>query len=201
MSAGGLEAVADPSHAFLGGGPPSAGSAVHIAVEGSRCLLVQVEALVSRSELVTPRRVALGYDRSRLAMLVAVLSRHAGLGLSTSDVFVSIAGGIRIDEPAADLAVALAIASAQRDLPLPPRVAVFGEISLTGQLRSCSQGARRVAEAGRSGFDHVVMPASDARRPDGIGLGAEQLREVITDLLDQRIVRSTTGVTSDDGGD
>lgn len=200
MSAAGLQGVADPSHAFLGDGAPSAGAAVHVAVEGSRCYLVEIEALVSRSELAMPRRVAVGFDRNRLAMLVAVLGRHGGVPLSTADIFVSIAGGIRIDEPAADFAVALAIASAERNVSLPPRVAVFGEISLTGQLRSCSQGARRVAEARRAGFDITLMPASDAHHiGDGV-IGADTLREAINKLLCGSTSRSTTGATSDDGG-
>ncbi len=201
MGLDGLRAVADPSHAFLSDHVRASGASVHIAVEGSRCYLVEVEALVSPSELAVPRRVALGYDRNRLAMLVAVLARHGGVPLSTADVFVSIAGGIRIDEPAADLAVALAIASAERNVPLSPRVAVFGEISLTGQLRSCSQSARRVTEAGRAGFDSALVPAADARRiGTGVG-GADTLREAITALLCGSTSLSTTGSTSNDGGD
>jgi DNA repair protein RadA/Sms len=183
MGAGGLQGVADPTSAFLRDDVRPAGAAVHVAIEGSRCYLVEIEALVSRSELAMPRRVAVGFDRNRLAMLVAVLGRHAEVPLSTADIFVSIAGGIRIDEPAADLAVALAIASAERNAPLPPRIAVCGEISLTGQLRSCSQSARRVAEAGRAGFETTVMPVSDARRVGGNAVGAENLRDAITNLL------------------
>jgi DNA repair protein RadA/Sms len=201
MGAAGLAGVADPSRAFLADGAPAAGAAIHVAVEGSRCFLVEVEALVSQSELATPRRLAVGYDRNRLAMLVAVLARHGGVALSTADVFVSIAGGIRIDEPAADLAVALAIASAERAISLVPRAAVFGEISLTGQLRSCSQSARRAAEAGRAGFDVVLMPAADARRCGGGVKGAETLREAINALLCGSSSRSTTWATSNDGGD
>ncbi len=198
MGARGLEGVPDPSHAFLRDSVPSAGAAVHVSVEGSRCYLVEIEALVNRSELAMPRRVAVGFDRNRLAMLVAVLGRHAGVPLSTADIFVSIAGGIRIDEPAADLAVALAIASAERNVSLQPRVAVFGEISLTGQLRSCSQSARRVAEAGRAGFDKTLMPAVDARRLGGV-VGADTLREALTKLLRGSASRSTTGPISGDG--
>ena len=199
MGGAGLVGVADPSRAFLSDGGPAAGAAVHVAVEGSRCFLVEVEALVSGSELATPRRLAVGYDRNRLAMLVAVLSRHGGVPLSTADVFVSIAGGIRIDEPAADLAVALAIASAERATPVVSRVAVFGEISLTGQLRSCSQSARRAAEAERAGFDLVFMPAADAR--GGGTRGAATLQEAIDALLCGGPSRSTTWSTSNDGGD
>jgi DNA repair protein RadA/Sms len=133
-------------------------------------------------------------------MLVAVLGRHARLTLSASDIFVSIAGGIRIDEPAADLAVALAIASAERNEPLPPRVAVFGEISLTGELRSCSQSERRIAEAGRAGFDRVVVPRADAKRSGGaLAAGAAHLREALASV---RTESATTGgrVATDDWG-
>lgn len=201
MGAAGLSGVADPAHAFLRDELPTPGAAVHVAVEGSRCFLVEVEALVSHSELALPRRVAVGYDRNRLAMLVAVLSRHAGIALSTADVFVSIAGGIRIDEPAADLAVALAIASAQRGASLPPRVAVFGEISLTGQLRSCSQSARRVAEAERGGFSSTLMPAADASRIGGATRGAVTLQQAITTLLCGSTSRPDISAVGDDGGE
>jgi DNA repair protein RadA/Sms len=202
MTARGLAGVDDPSRLFLSEAPPAPGSAVHVAVEGSRCFLVEVQALVNRSELAMPRRVAVGFDRNRLAMLVAVLGRHARLSLSSADIFVTIAGGIRIDEPAADLAVALAIASAERDVPLAPRAAVFGEISLTGELRSCSQHERRVAEAGRSGFDRIVVPASDARRAGGSAVaGAADLRGALRALLSESSMsRPAAGATSDDVG-
>jgi len=183
MTGAGLAGVTDPSALFLGEGGPAAGAAVHIAVEGSRCFAVEVQALVHRTELAMPRRVAVGLDRNRLAMIVAVLGRHAHLPLSSNDVFVTIAGGIRIDEPAADLAVALAIASAERDAPLPPGVAAIGEISLTGELRTCSQCERRLVEAGRAGFARVVVPAADARRLGGTAAGAADLRGALGSVL------------------
>jgi DNA repair protein RadA/Sms len=135
-------------------------------------------------------------------MVLAVLARHVRLPLSTSDVFVNIAGGIRIDEPAADLAVALAIASAERDAPLPPRVAVFGEISLTGELRSCSQSERRVGEATRAGFARVVAPAADARRAQGAGNvgGAADLRAALAISFDHAQSRPSAHAASDDRG-
>ena len=200
MTEAGLQTVPDPSALFLSDSPPAAGSAVHVAVEGTRCFLVEVQALVNQSELAMPRRVAVGFDRNRLAMLVAVLGRHARLPLSSSDIFVTIAGGIRIDEPAADLAVALAIASAQRDTPLPPRSAVFGEISLTGELRSCSQSERRVAEAGRTGFDRIVVPAADASRAGGVAAGAADLRGAYAALLSDGVSRPASGATNDEWG-
>ena len=134
-----------------------------------------------------------------LAMLVAVLGRHAGVKLSSFDVFVTIAGGIRIDEPAADLAVALAIASAQRDTPFPAGAAVFGEISLTGSLRSCSQSERRIAEARRAGFDHVVVPSADARRAGGGVAGVADLRGAFAATLGDA-TRSASGATNDEWG-
>jgi len=201
MTAAGLQGVADPSSLFLGVAGPAAGAAVHVAVEGSRCFAVEVQALVNRTELAMPRRVAVGLDRNRLAMLVAVLGRHARLPLSASDIFVTIAGGIRIDEPAADLAVALAIASAERNAPLPPRVAAIGEISLTGELRSCSQSERRVAEAARAGFERIVVPAADARRAGGISVGVADLRGVLAALLREgSSPQPAAGATNDHGG-
>jgi len=200
MGDAGLRTVPDPSALFLSESGPAAGSAVLVAVEGTRCFLVEGQALVNRSELAMPRRVAVGFDRNRLAMLVAVLGRHVRLPLSAADIFVTIAGGIRIDEPAADLAVALAIASAQRDTPLPPRVAVFGEISLTGELRSCSQSERRVAEAGRSGFDRIVVPVADARRAGGSAVGAVDLRGAFATLLGDSVGQPPAGATNDEWG-
>jgi DNA repair protein RadA/Sms len=200
MTGSGLKTVPDPSALFLSEAAPAPGSAVHVAVEGTRCFLVEVQALVNQTELAMPRRVAVGFDRNRLAMLVAVLGRHAGLKLSSSDIFVTIAGGIRIDEPAADLAVALAVASAQRDEPLPAGVAVFGEISLTGGLRSCSQSERRVAEAGRAGFDRIVVPAADVRETGGRAAGATDLRGAFAALLHEGADRSASGATNDEWG-
>ena len=199
MTGSGLKTVPDPSALFLGEAAPAAGSVVHVAVEGTRCFLVEVQALVNQTELAMPRRVAVGFDRNRLAMLVAVLGRHAGVKLSSYDVFVTIAGGIRIDEPAADLAVALAIASAQRDTPFPAGAAVFGEISLTGSLRSCSQSERRTAEARRAGFDRVVVPSSDARRAGGGVTGVADLRGAFAATLGDAS-RSASGATNDEWG-
>jgi len=164
MTEQGLKGVSDPSRLFLAEGEAQPGSCAFVAVEGSRCFLVEVQALVSASELALPRRVATGFDRNRLAMIVAVLSRHAHMALASADIFVNIAGGMRLEEPAADLAVALAIASAERGVPLGSATAAFGEISLTGELRSSSQPHRRLSEAVRLGFDTVVMSQADARR-------------------------------------
>ena len=122
-----------------------------VAIEGTRPLALDVQALVAPSELAMPRRLASGFDRNRLSLLLAVLARHGGLGLGQHDVFVNVAGGVRVDEPAADLAVALALASAARGVALGP-VCAFGEIALTGRLRPVTQAERRLGEAARLGL-------------------------------------------------
>lgn len=160
----GLVEVLDASARFLGEATRAPGSVVLCAVEGSRPLLVEVQALVTPSELVPPRRVVAGFDRNRLALVLAVLGRHAGIGLGASDVFVNVVGGVQVDEPGADLAVALAVAGAARrralwgadGLPL----ACFGELGLTGELRSVAHAERRLAEAARFGLAPVIGPES-----------------------------------------
>jgi DNA repair protein RadA/Sms len=161
MRQGGLVEVADASARFVGEATRAPGSAILAAMEGSRPLLVEVQALVSPSELVPPRRVANGIDRNRLALVLAVLGRHAGLGVGSADVFVNVAGGVRVDEPGADLAVALAVASAQRGAPLgggEQPIACFGEVGLTGELRSVAHPDRRHAEAAKFGLQSVIAP-------------------------------------------
>ena len=130
-------------------------------MEGSRPLLVEVQALVAPSELVPPRRVANGVDRNRLALVLAVLARHGGASLGSSDVFVSVAGGVRVDEPGADLAIALALASAARGTQLggDKPLAAFGELGLTGELRHVGHPDRRLAEASKFGLTDVIHPS------------------------------------------
>ncbi|MGZ4173784.1 MAG: DNA repair protein RadA [Solirubrobacteraceae bacterium] len=158
----GLVEVLDASARFVGEATRAPGSVVLCAMEGSRPLLVEVQALVSPSELVPPRRVVSGLDRNRVALVLAVLGRHAGIGLGTADVFVNVVGGVRVDEPGSDLAVALAVASAARGIELRGRggrpLACFGELGLTGELRSVAHGERRAAEAARFGLDPVLEP-------------------------------------------
>ncbi len=161
MRQGGLVEVADASARFVGEATRAPGSVVLAAMEGSRPLLVEVQALVSPSEIVPPRRVCTGIDRNRLALVLAVLGRHAGIGVGTADVFVNVAGGVRVDEPGADLAVALAVASAARGRRLGRSenpVACFGEVGLTGELRSVAHADRRLAEAHKFGLAPVVGP-------------------------------------------
>jgi DNA repair protein RadA/Sms len=159
MRSGGLVEVLDASARFVGEATGKPGSVVLASMEGTRPLLVEVQALVSPSELVPPRRVCTGIDRNRLALVLAVLGRHAGVGAGTADVFVNVAGGLRIDEPGADLAVALAVASAAKGVPLAgsPR-ACFGEVGLTGELRTVAHHERRLEEAAKFGLRDVVYP-------------------------------------------
>ncbi len=157
MTGDGIAEVADPSGLFLSRARiPTSGTCVTIAVEGRRALPVEVQALIVKTQAPQPRRVVNGVDSSRVAMVLAVLERRAGLPLSGFDVYVSTVGGIRIVEPASDLAIALAIASAYRDKAFPVTQAAVGEISLAGEIRPVSQGGQRAAEAKRLGFATVV---------------------------------------------
>jgi DNA repair protein RadA/Sms len=163
MRDAGLVEVLDASARFVAEATGKPGSVVLAAMEGSRPLLVEVQALVSPSELVPPRRVVNGLDRNRLALVLAVLGRHAGVGVGNADVFVNVVGGVRVEEPGADLAIALAVASAARGVALAgPRagapVACFGEVGLTGELRSIAHPDRRLAEAAKFGLTGVVSP-------------------------------------------
>jgi DNA repair protein RadA/Sms len=158
----GLIEVLDASARFVGEATRAPGSIVLCAMEGSRPLLVEVQALVSASELVPPRRVVAGLDRNRVALVLAVLGAHAGVGLGAADVFVNVVGGIRVDEPGADLAVALAVVSAAKRLALVGPggrpLACFGELGLTGELRTVAHSDRRLAEAEKFGLTPVVEP-------------------------------------------
>ncbi len=172
MRSGGLTEVSDPSARFVGEANGALGSVILASMEGTRPVLVEVQALASPSELEIPRRVVNGIDRNRLSMILAVLARHAGVGLGTADVFVNAVGGVRIDEPGADLAVALAVASAHRGQALSggdgKPLACFGELGLTGDLRYVAHADRRVAEAVKFGLDPVIGPRSGGRT-DGLG--------------------------------
>ena len=184
MTGTGLEGVPDPSELF-GRSTGEVGSAVGCALEGTRPLLLEVQALVAPTDLAMPRRVGTGVDPKRLAMIVAVLSRHAGLSLGQADVFVNVAGGVRIDEPGADLAVAMAIASAARGAPVREGVAAFGEIGLTGRLRPAAQAERRLEECAKFGVNAVVVPAGTKGRGMISLLEAETLKQALTAVLDK----------------
>jgi DNA repair protein RadA/Sms len=158
MTATGLRGVPDPS-ALLGRSTPGeVGAAVTCVLQGTRPLLLEIQSLVAPTDLAMPRRVATGVDQRRLAMIVAVLARHGRLPLGAADVFVNVAGGVRIDEPGADLGIALAIASAARGLPVPEGLAAFGELGLTGRLRPATQASRRLEECRKFGLAPVLAP-------------------------------------------
>jgi DNA repair protein RadA/Sms len=185
MTGAGLVGVPDPSTLFGRTQAGEMGAAVAVALEGTRPILLEVQALVSRTDLAMPRRVGTGVDPKRLAMIVAVLGRHAGVPLGSADVFVNVAGGVRIDEPGADLAVALAIASAARAAPLREGVAAFGELGLTGRLRAAAQAERRLEECAKLGIAAVVAPHG-TRGGNGAPrvVGAETLRQALQAALE-----------------
>jgi DNA repair protein RadA/Sms len=165
MDEGGLHEVGNPSELFLGAGPATSrsGSCVVASIVGSRPVLVEIQALVGETSYGTPQRLAANLDRARLAMILAVLERRAGLHLGTSDVYASVAGGLRIDEPAADLGIALAIASAHRGVALPAGTVAFGELGLSGEVRTVSGRARRIGEARKLGYTTIVAPPAPGR--------------------------------------
>ena len=187
MGEGGLVEVPNPSAAFLAERPVDApGSAVLATLEGSRPVLVEIQALVSRSGLAMPRRTAIGLDPGRVALLLAVLEKRMRLPLHDQDVFLNVAGGLRVDEPAADLAVVAAVASSARGRALAADVAVWGEVGLTGEVRAVGRAEARLREAARQGFRSCVLPASNARgleAPNGtraVGVATlERLFEVL----------------------
>lgn len=167
MRSGGLDEVANPSELFLAERPLDApGSVVTASLEGSRPLLVEIQALVTPSSYGTPRRTTIGVDGNRLALLVAVLEKKAGLHLGGQDIFLNVAGGARLTEPAADLAIMLAVASSHLDRPLPQHMVVFGEVGLAGEVRAVTQPELRIAEAAKLGFRDCVLPTGNVRRLD-----------------------------------
>ena len=189
MGESGLREVADPGRAFLAeheGAAP--GSVVAATLEGSRPLLVEVQALVSPAGYTTPARRASGIDPTRLALLLAVLGRRAGIGLGTHDVYANLAGGLTVSEPGLDLAVALALASSLRDRPIDARTAVVGEVGLLGELRPVSGLDRRLREAARLGFERAIVPSARgavAGRIEGIRvIPVGSLRDAVAAALD-----------------
>jgi DNA repair protein RadA/Sms len=172
MTDKGLRAVTNPSALFLSQhGMAVAGSCVLATLEGTRPLLVEIQALVDAAHAPNPRRLSVGLEQNRLAMLLAVLHRHAGIATWEQDVFVNAVGGMRIAEPAADLAVSLAVVSSLSDRPIPARVVVFGEVGLAGEVRPAPRGQDRLKEAAKLGFERAIVPA--ANRPKGKIAGLE----------------------------
>jgi DNA repair protein RadA/Sms len=182
----GLREVANPSAIFLSGQEsPSPGSCITVTREGTRPLLVEVQALVDPSPLSNPRRVALGLEQNRLAMLLAVLHRHGGIGVFDQDVFVNVVGGIRLQETSADLPVLLAVLSSFRDRVLSRKLAAFGEVGLSGEIRPVPNGEERLKEAATHGFERVIVPKANAPRRAMPGLeviAVERLREALDAL-------------------
>jgi DNA repair protein RadA/Sms len=177
MTGTGLVGVPEPSELFGRSVEGEIGAAVGCVLEGSRPLLLEIQALVAPTDLAMPRRVGTGVDPKRLAMIVAVLSRHARIALGQADVFVNVAGGVRIDEPGADLAIALAIASAAKGAPVKAGTAAFGEVGLTGRLRPATQSERRLEECAKLGLAAAVAPAGTAARGKLRILEAETLKQ------------------------
>jgi DNA repair protein RadA/Sms len=171
MTESGLREVRNPSSIFLSRHEEAVpGSVVMVTWEGTRPLLVEVQALVDQSQLGNPRRVTLGLEQNRLSMLLAVLHRHGGMMLADQDVFVNVVGGVRVSETAADLAVLLAVMSSYRDRPLPADLIVFGEVGLSGELRPVPNGQERLNEAAKHGFHRAIIPAANKPRQPLEGL-------------------------------
>jgi DNA repair protein RadA/Sms len=185
MTESGLKEVRNPSAIFLSRHEqPVPGSVVMVTREGTRPLLVEVQALVDPGQSGNPRRVTLGLEQNRLSMLLAVLHRHGGLMLGDQDVFVNVVGGVRVSETAADLPVLLAVLSSLRNRPLPQDLIVFGEVGLSGELRPVPNGPERLAEAAKHGFRQAIIPAANKPRQPLKGLAVTAVSR-LTEVIDQ----------------
>jgi len=183
MTDRGLAEVSNPSELFLAGRDlATAGTAVFAGMEGTRPLLVEIQALVAPSSLGTPRRAVVGWDPSRLSMVLAVLEAHGGMRLGMHDVYLNVAGGLRITEPAADLAAAAALVSSLSGSPLPPDTVYFGEVGLSGAIRPVAQAPARLKEATKLGFSGAVAPATRGEKGERPPLGVASI-DHITDLV------------------
>ncbi|MGB5833515.1 MAG: DNA repair protein RadA [Thiohalocapsa sp.] len=186
MTDKGLREVRNPSAIFLSRhDQPVPGSLVLVTREGTRPMLVEVQALVDQSPLANPRRVAVGLEQNRLAMLLAVLHRHGGVSMFDQDVFVNVVGGVRVSETAADLALLLAVLSSSRDAPLPMDMAVFGEIGLSGEIRPVPNGPDRLREAAKHGLRQAIVPKANVPKGGVNGLAIRpvlSLREAMDSL-------------------
>lgn len=188
MEQAGMEEVPNPSEFLLSGRiPGAAGSAVAVSMEGSRPVLVDLQALVAPTMLSNPRRQALGFDYNRMALLLAVLEKRAGLMLYNQDAYVNVAGGLELDEPACDLPLAAAVVSSLRNIPIPADWALIGEIGLTGEVRAVGMMDRRVSECARMGFTHLIVPKANLRAlhaPEGVEIrGVSTLYEALAVLF------------------
>lgn len=189
MTEKGLRGVSNPSALFLSQKEnPVAGSCVMVTQEGTRPLLVEIQALVDASPLPNARRLSVGLEQNRLAMLLAVLHRHAGVAAFDQDVFINAVGGVKITEPAADLAVLLAIQSSMRNKPLPRGLVVFGEVGLTGEIRPAPRGQERLREAAKLGFSIALIPKANAPKQK-----IEGLTVVAVERIDEALTRIKEG--------
>jgi len=179
MTDKGLKGVANPSALFLSQHDTEvAGSCVLVTQEGTRPLLVEIQALVDEAHAPNPRRLSVGLEQNRLALLLAVLHRHSGIACFDQDVFVNAVGGVRISEPAADLAVLMAVVSSLKDKPLPKKLVVFGEVGLAGEVRPVQRGQERLKEAAKLGFTHALIPHANAPRQAIAGLKIIAVRRI-----------------------
>ena len=179
MTGSGLREVPNPSELFLGErNAASPGAAVFAGMEGTRPVLVEIQALVAPSPLGTPRRAVVGWDSGRLSMVIAVLESHCGVKLGPNDVYLAVAGGLKITEPAADLAVAAALVSSLSGIALPADCVYFGEVSLSGAVRPVSQASQRLKEAQKLGFSRAVMPVSSIDKDAGSGSGLQGIDQL-----------------------
>jgi DNA repair protein RadA/Sms len=190
MRGNGLAEVENPSEYMLSGRPDGAsGSVVACTMEGTRCVLIEVQALICKSNLAFPRRTAAGTDLNRVNLLLAVLEKRAGMSLSACDAYVNIAGGIRMNEPAVDLAIVAAVISSFRDLPVSDKTILFGEVGLSGEVRAVSMAEQRVREAKKLGFETVILPEvcrKQAQRVKDIRiLGVRNVRDLTNVLMNQ----------------
>jgi len=190
MTDKGLRGVSNPSALFLSQhGGEVAGSCVLVTQEGTRPLLVEIQALVDESHAPNPRRLSVGLEQNRLALLLAVLHRHAGVAAFDQDVFVNAVGGVKIEEPAADLAILLAIVSSLRSRPLPPKLVVFGEVGLAGEVRPVQRGQERLREAAKLGFTQALIPRANAPKSAIGGLeviAVERVEEAVRIVTRER---------------
>ena len=179
MTEKGLKGVSNPSALFLSQhGAEVAGSCIMVTQEGTRPMLVEIQALVDEAHAPNPRRLSVGLEQNRLALLLAVLHRHAGIACFDQDVFVNAVGGVRVSEPAADLAVLMAIVSSLRNKPLPPKLVVFGEVGLAGEVRAVQRGQERLREAAKLGFTHALVPRANKARQAIAGMEVTAVERV-----------------------
>jgi DNA repair protein RadA/Sms len=183
MTEKGLREVSNPSALFLSQhGQQVAGSCVMVTQEGTRPLLVEIQALLDEAHSPNVRRLSLGLEQNRLAMLLAVLHRHAGIACYDQDVFINAVGGVKITEPGADLAVILAMVSSLRNKPLPAKLVVFGEVGLAGEVRPVQRGQERLREAAKLGFTQAIIPKANAPKQKIVGIeiiAVERVEEAV----------------------